>query len=83
MVEHTGAPLSADRLLQLGVSQLFALFASLQEVCQHLTFSLHADLATAHKVIMVGNQTINIFSHLERKHRGRIMMVEGRVDVDV
>lgn len=53
-----------------------AFFAPFEEVCEHLAFALHADLATADKVIIVCNETVNVFSHLERKHTNiRLIMV--------
>lgn len=42
--------------------------APLQEVCEHLTFALHADLAAADKVVVVGDETMDILCHLEKKH---------------
>lgn len=41
--------------------------APLQEVCEHLPFALHADLATADKVVVVGDKAMNILCHLEKK----------------
>ena len=41
---------------------------SLQEVCEHLTFALHAHLATADKVVVVGNETMDVLCNLEDKH---------------
>lgn len=42
--------------------------ALLQEVCEHLPFALHADLAAADKVVVVGDKAMNILCHLEKTH---------------
>lgn len=54
--------------LLLGLRRPAALPAPLQEVCEHLTFALHADLAAANKVVVVCDETINVLCHLEKKH---------------
>lgn len=69
--ERARAALWVSRML-LGVRGSAALFAPSKKVCQHLTFALHADLAPANKVVVVCNETINVFCHLERK---QIMMM--------
>lgn len=41
--------------------------APLQEVREHLTFALYADLAAAHKVVVVCDEAVDVLRHLEKK----------------
>lgn len=41
--------------------------ASFQEVGEHLTFALHADLSTANKVVTVRDESVNIIGHLTKR----------------
>lgn len=62
--------------LAVSVLQLLALRgpapfpAALQKVCKHLTFALHTDLTTTHKVVVVGNEAVDVLCHLESEKRG-------------
>lgn len=68
MAERAAAVLG-DAGLLLGVRRPHALPTSFQEVSQHLTFALHADLAAAHKVVVVRDEAMDVLRHLERKFR--------------
>lgn len=68
MGECTGTAFTVARLL-LGLRWPAALSASLQEVCKHLTFALHTDLATAHKIVVIGDEAIDVLCYLVEAHR--------------
>lgn len=76
MAEGAAAVLGVARLLLLGLRRPDALPASFQEVSQHLTFALHADLAAAHKVVVVGDEAMDVLRHLEGKHRRMMFFSE-------
>lgn len=62
MGEGAGAALGG---LLLTLERLASLQATtLQEVCEHLTFALHSDLPTANKVVAVGDESVDVLSHL-------------------
>lgn len=63
--EGARAAFRVSRML-LAVRGSAALFTPSEEICEHLTFALHADLATAHEVVVVCDETINVFCHLEK-----------------
>ncbi len=45
---------------------------TLQEIRHHLTFTLHADIATAHQIVVVLKQTVHFLGHLEdHQHVGK------------
>lgn len=44
---------------------------ALQEVCEHFTLTLHADLAPAHQVIVIPQDTVHILCYLGEERRER------------
>lgn len=67
--EGARPPLRASRML-LALRRSAATFAPFEEVREHLTFALHADLTPTNKVVVICDETINVFCHLERKTEG-------------
>lgn len=67
MGERAGPALGVAGLV-LDLRQPASFPAPFQEVCKHLTFALHADLASADKVVVVCHEAMDVFSHLKKKH---------------
>lgn len=49
--------------------------ATLQQVGQHLPFALHAHLAPAGELVVVGNEAVHILRHLENNGPKNISLV--------
>lgn len=75
--ERARTPLGIAGLL-LALRHHAALSAPLQEVCEHLTFALHTDLATADKVIVVCDEAMDVLGHLEKKHRCQFLIFSNK-----